>query len=205
MLQQYRRRNVCVHSDVNVSYVCYIACAMNLQSSIGTMYASVIFLHTLRPYDVISGLVMSLPVWWRHIHDKLTLLKLMLDYEQCGACSRSPKYYQQLGICISIHTSIRFSTWLQASNHIPLLPLLPTWAESPCHQSVAVSFSQASFKVVHYVPLAHAHSSNTSLSWVSLLLQLRHVVGWNGFAIWWTIPWLKCSQHLLKTRIGDCI
>ena len=35
MLQQHRRCNVCVHSDVNVSYVHYIACANNLWSSIG--------------------------------------------------------------------------------------------------------------------------------------------------------------------------
>jgi len=46
--------------DVNVSYVCHIARANNLQSSIGGMYMSVIF-HTLRPYDVISGLMMSHP------------------------------------------------------------------------------------------------------------------------------------------------
>ena len=43
MLQQHRRRNACVHPDVNVMYVRYIACAMNLRSSIGMMYASAIF------------------------------------------------------------------------------------------------------------------------------------------------------------------
>ena len=35
MLQQCRGCNVYVHPDVNVSYVCYNACANNLQSSIG--------------------------------------------------------------------------------------------------------------------------------------------------------------------------
>ena len=43
MLQQHRGHNACVHPDVNVSYVCYIARAMNLRSSIGMMYVSVIF------------------------------------------------------------------------------------------------------------------------------------------------------------------
>ena len=68
MLQQCHRRNVCVHPDVNVLYVRYIACANNLRPSIGLTYMSIIFhIH----YDVISGLVMLLSVWWRHIHDKI--------------------------------------------------------------------------------------------------------------------------------------
>jgi len=51
MLQQCHGRNVRVHPDVTVSYVHYIACVHNLQSSIGGTCMSLMY--------VISGLMTS--------------------------------------------------------------------------------------------------------------------------------------------------
>ena len=56
MLQQHCGHNVCVHPDVEVSYVRYIACTNNLRSSISGSECNFSYVKT---YDVISGLMMS--------------------------------------------------------------------------------------------------------------------------------------------------